>query len=109
MATKKKTNKRRAAGKGGARVNKSEWIRQQSPSMSAADVVAKGAKQGISLTIGQAYTARSNAKRAGSKLGTKSATRVSVPSASAEVAFIEAVGELGLARSQLLLNALKRL
>jgi hypothetical protein len=44
------------------KTNKSAWIRSQPPEMPAADVVAKAKKEGIKLTSGQVYTARSTGK-----------------------------------------------
>jgi len=46
-----------------AKVNKSKWIREQPDDLSAADIVERGAKEGIRLTPAQVYTARANAKR----------------------------------------------
>jgi len=45
------------------RVNKSKWIRSQSLTISAQELVAKAKKEGIQLTAAQVYTARSTAKK----------------------------------------------
>ena len=45
------------------RVNKSAWIRSQSASLSAKEVVDKAKGDGIALSLAQVYTARSTAKR----------------------------------------------
>ena len=50
---------------GGARVNKSAWIRSQPANTPAKDVVAKAKQAGIKLSIAQVYTARSSAKKKG--------------------------------------------
>jgi hypothetical protein len=59
-----KTSKKPSSPKS-PRVNKSAWIRSQSPTVSAKDVVGKAKAQGIKLSLAQVYTARSNAKRQG--------------------------------------------
>ena len=110
MVTKSSTKKRGGSTSKAdkTKVNKSAWIRSQDPSVPAAEVVAKAKQAGIVLSIGQVYTARSTAKRSanGSRAanGTPSAKRAS----NAEVAFIELVGQLGIAQAQQLLDALKR-
>lgn len=48
------------------KVNKSAWIRDQAPALSANDVVAKAKKEGIKLTAAQVYTARSAKRKKGS-------------------------------------------
>ena len=58
MASKKKTSKK------AAKVNKSEWIRNQSPNLSAAELVTRAGDRGITITVGQVYTARSAARKA---------------------------------------------
>jgi hypothetical protein len=60
-----KTSKKSSAKSKSPRVNKSAWIRSQSPSLSAKDVVEKAKGEGITLSLAQVYTARSTAKRQG--------------------------------------------
>jgi hypothetical protein len=60
-----KTSKKTSARTKGPRVNKSAWIRNQAPSLSAKEVVEKAKAEGITLSLAQVYTARSTAKRQG--------------------------------------------
>lgn len=60
-----KTSKKSAAKSKGPRVNKSAWIRDQAPNLSAKEVVEKAKGEGIKLSLAQVYTARSTAKRHG--------------------------------------------
>lgn len=60
-----KTSKKSASKNKPARVNKSAWIREQAPNLSAKDVVEKAKGEGIKLSLAQVYTARSTAKRQG--------------------------------------------
>lgn len=60
-----KTSKKASAKTKGARVNKSAWIRNQPPALSAKEVVEKAKGEGITLSLAQVYTARSTAKRQG--------------------------------------------
>lgn len=64
-----KTSKKASAKTKGARVNKSAWIRNQPPALSAKEVVEKAKGEGITLSLAQVYTARSTAKRAGQGTG----------------------------------------
>ncbi|MET0385040.1 MAG: hypothetical protein ABW321_03725 [Polyangiales bacterium] len=59
-----KTSKKSSKPKAG-RVNKSAWIRSQTSSLSAKEVVEKAKGEGITLSLAQVYTARSTAKRQG--------------------------------------------
>lgn len=45
-----------------AKINKSAWIREQSDSLSAKEVVEKAKREKIEITQAQVYTARSSAK-----------------------------------------------
>jgi len=120
MATKKskKTTKKAvarkpaakaAAGKGAGRgrggVNKSAFIREQPPTMSAKDVVEAAAAQGITLTEGFVYNVRSNAKsKSGPKVAGKPGRRVvSGGALPEESAFRKLVVALGTARAKALL------
>jgi hypothetical protein len=60
-----KTSKKSSAKPKAGRVNKSAWIRSQTPSLSAKEVVEKAKGEGITLSLAQVYTARSTAKRQG--------------------------------------------
>lgn len=52
-------------------VNKSQFVREQAPSLSAAEVVEKAKAKGISLTPGFVYAVRSAAKTAKAKGSTQ--------------------------------------
>jgi hypothetical protein len=67
-----KTSKKASAKTKGARVNKSAWIRNQPPALSAKEVVEKAKGEGITLSLAQVYTARSTAKRSGQGAGRRS-------------------------------------
>jgi len=54
-----KAPKAQKAVKAGGKVNKSAWIRSQPATLSAAEVVTKAKGEGITLSVGQVYTARS--------------------------------------------------
>ena len=93
-------------------LNKSAWIRSQSPTMAAKDVVAKAKAEGIKLSIAQVYTARSSAK---SKLGgNRQQRRPGRPAAkrssdSTDVQdFRRLVLKIGLNRAEELLSAQRR-
>jgi hypothetical protein len=60
-----KTSKKSASKTKAPRVNKSAWIRNQPPNLSAKEVVEKAKGEGIKLSLAQVYTARSTAKRQG--------------------------------------------
>jgi hypothetical protein len=51
------------------RVNKSAWIRNQSATLSAKQVLEKASAEGIQLSLAQIYTARSSAKTTSGKPG----------------------------------------
>ena len=60
MAT---TNRKSATKTSSGRLNKSAWIRSQTASLSAKEVVDRAKAEGIALSLAQVYTARSTAKR----------------------------------------------
>jgi hypothetical protein len=70
-----KTKKRAKPAPSNARVNKSAWIRSQSASTPAKEIVDLAKRQGIQLSLAQVYTARSTAKH-GSGGGAGSASPV---------------------------------
>lgn len=51
------------------KVNKSAWIRSQPIDTPAADLVAAAKKEGISISVGQVYTARSELRKKGGTVG----------------------------------------
>lgn len=101
-----------------APISKKDFVLSQPAELSAADVVAAGAKHGIELTSKHVYVVRSAAKHSrkpgGSKTGKKPGrTTVSPPrrvtpakeaSPAHEARFFEVVMELGLTRSRELLD-----
>jgi hypothetical protein len=81
MAT---TNRETAHRTGSGRLNKSAWIRSQTASLTAKEVVDKAKAEGIALSLAQVYTARSSAKRvpvAATPAGVATKTRVKGSSA----------------------------
>ena|SRR5215467_63835 len=66
-------------GKPKAKINKSQWIREQSANLTAPQVVELAAKDGIKLTSAQVYTARHEArKKAGEGSAPKAAAAAPV-------------------------------
>jgi hypothetical protein len=102
-----KPRKKKSAKASAARVNKSAWIREQSPKLSAQDVVSKAKGKGIKLSLAQVYTARSNGKK-------KAHDQVAVKKAGAELEsgqdlrhqFVMIAARLGTDEAQRLLDRL---
>jgi hypothetical protein len=92
--------------------NKSEFVRRQPTSLSAAEVVAKAKAAGIALTAGHVYTIRaankrkSGATKAGSGRRPASLGRPSAAS-TREREFVALVLELGLAQSEAMLARIR--
>lgn len=107
MARAPKKSSRNATGK---KVNKTAWIRSQSASTPAKELVAKAKAEGITLSVAQVYTARSTGKKAGAVRTTKA--RVGRPAAgtgkSDELAFRRLVLSIGLPKAEAFLADLKR-
>ena len=96
-------------------INKSAWIRSQPESMSAKEVMEKAKAEGIKISLAQVYTARSNAKKAGQRAGSKprapAAAGAGARARSArddELEFRRLVLSIGLARAETYLNELRR-
>jgi hypothetical protein len=97
-------------------VNKSAFVRTQPTGMSARDVVAKGAAQGITLSEKYVYNIRAKAKaqgrigagpgRPGRKPGRPAGSR-SAASGSAEERLVDLALELGLTKAEGLLSRLR--
>ena len=115
-AAKKKTSKKRPATRsaaGSRKVNKTAWVRDQPRDMPAKDVVKKAKAEGITLSIGQVYTARSSAKKvvgaspAGKALSRTASRNASTGTAGDELAFQRLVLSIGITRAEALLAGLK--
>jgi hypothetical protein len=98
------------------RLNKSAWIRGQSATMAAKEVVAKAKTVGIKLSLAQVYTARSAAKSANVRPGRSTGKRVKGkagrPSArsdsDSEMAFRRLALAIGLPKAEAHIADLKR-
>ena len=99
-------------------INKSAFVRSLPGSMSAAEVIEKGKVKGIKLSAAQVYTIRANArrKRPDKVVGNLSAARSGGPTerrrggrnnSSKEAEFIATALDLGLARAEALITALR--
>jgi hypothetical protein len=112
------SNKARRA----ANINKSAFVRSLPASLSAAAVIDRGKAKGIRLSAAQVYTIRANARRKGDD-GAKVSTRGRPPGRRAgveagggggrateakEAEFIATALDLGLARAEALIDALRR-
>lgn len=91
-----------------AKINKSAWIRAQSASMKATEVVAKAKGAGIQLSVGQVYVARSSAKKAG-KRGPGRPRKNAMPAMAVAYSGVEgllkaAAAEIGLSRAMEILS-----
>ena len=94
-----------------SKVNKSEWIRSQSSSIPAKEIVAKAKAQGISLSLAQVYTTRSNAnKKPGraARSGRPQSSAVAELRGDSETSFRRFVLTLGLDRVEAMLAQIKR-
>jgi len=110
----------RAPGRAAAGINKSAFVRSLPGSLSAAEVIEKGKAKGIKLSAAQVYTIRANARRKGpdtesartprgSGGGAREAVRTGRGRSSEgkEAEFVEAALDLGLARAEALIRALR--
>jgi hypothetical protein len=61
--------KKKSAAAAAKKVNKSAYVRSLPSGMAAKDIVAKAKSEGISLSISQVYTIRTNAKKQGKAPG----------------------------------------
>jgi hypothetical protein len=108
-------------GRAAASINKSAFVRSLPSSLSAAEVIAKGKTKGIKLSAAQVYTIRANARRKGPELpvnrgrgdGARSARELALRTPrgrggeAKEAEFIAAALDLGLARAEALIRALR--
>jgi hypothetical protein len=106
-----------ARGRASSGVNKSAFVRSLPSSLSAAEVIEKGKAKGIKLSAAQVYTIRANARRkgpesepvralrGGSRDGAVAKVRGRADGKEAE--FIAAALDLGLARAEALIRALR--
>lgn len=67
--------KKKSAAGAAKKVNKSAYVRTLPSSMSAKDVVTKAKSDGITLSVSQVYTIRTNAKKQGKGSGKRAAGR----------------------------------
>lgn len=106
-----------ARGRASAGVNKSAFVRSLPSSLSAAEVIEKGKAKGIKLSAAQVYTIRANARRKGPETDTARLLRVGTREAGSgkgrgradgkEAEFVAAALDLGLARAEALIRALR--
>lgn len=114
-------------GRAASGINKSAFVRSLPGSLSAADVIEKGKAKGIKLSAAQVYTIRANARRKGpdtalafADLGERGGARGSGAAVrggrgsqgqgrggAKEAEFIAAALDLGLARAEALIRALR--
>lgn len=96
-------------------VNKSAFVRSLPSSLSAAEVIQKGKAKGIKLSAAQVYTIRANARRKAPETdgarGLRSAGRDGAKGRgradNREAEFVAAALDLGLARAEMLIRALR--
>jgi hypothetical protein len=115
-----KTKKRAKPAPSNARVNKSAWIRSQSASTPAKEIVDLAKRQGIQLSLAQVYTARSTAKHgagggggsvSASPVGRRATRTTSTSSASetnSEATFRRLVMAIGVDRAEQYLRDLRQ-
>jgi UDP-N-acetylenolpyruvoylglucosamine reductase len=105
-------------GRATSSINKSAFVRSLPGTMSAAEVIEKGKAKGIKLSAAQVYTIRANARRKRpdtdkeeivlpAKLKLAGRKRSGKSSESKEAEFIATALDLGLARAEALLHALR--
>jgi hypothetical protein len=83
--------KKKSAAGAAKKVNKSAYVRTLPSSMSAKDVVAKAKSDGITLSVSQVYTIRTNAKKQGKGSGTRAAGRPRGSRAGTKSAFVRSL------------------
>jgi hypothetical protein len=109
-----------ARGRASSGTNKSAFVRSLPSSLSAAEVIEKGKAKGIKLSAAQVYTIRANARRKGPETDTaRLLTRVGAKDGGTgkgkggrradgkEAEFVAAALDLGLARAEALIRALR--
>lgn len=102
-----------ARGRASAGTNKSAFVRSLPSSLSAAEVIEKGKAKGIKLSAAQVYTIRANARRKGPETDTARVLRVATGKGGRsradgkEAEFVAAALDLGLARAEALIRALR--
>jgi hypothetical protein len=108
-----------ARGRASTGTNKSAFVRSLPSSLSAAEVIEKGKAKGIKLSAAQVYTIRANARRKGPETDTERLlTRVGARqdgkagkggrrADGKEAEFVAAALDLGLARAEALIRALR--
>jgi len=106
-------------GRAASGVNKSAFVRSLPGSLSAAEVIEKGKAKGIKLSAAQVYTIRANARRKGPDVSSAGLLRGAGVEGTAarpargrggeakEAEFIAAALDLGLARAEALIRALR--
>jgi len=88
-------------------------VRSLPSSLSAAEVIEKGKAKGIKLSAAQVYTIRANARRKGPETDTARVLRVATGKGGRgradgkEAEFVAAALDLGLARAEALIRALR--
>lgn len=114
-ATRSTRSTRSSSSSSSSSINKSAFVRSLPGTMSAAEVIEKGKAKGIKLSAAQVYTIRANARRkrpdaetielpAKLTVGRKRSGR---SSESKEAEFIATALDLGLARAEALIHALR--
>jgi len=104
-----------ARGRASSGTNKSAFVRSLPSSLSAAEVIEKGKAKGIKLSAAQVYTIRANARRKGPETDTARILRAGVREVGKgrgkadgkEAEFVAAALDLGLARAEALIRALR--
>jgi hypothetical protein len=107
-----------SAGRNASGINKSAFVRSLPATLSAAEVIEKGKTKGIKLSAAQVYTIRANARRRGPEVPDVAEQEVSAApkgrraatgkaSEAKEAEFIAAALDLGLARAEALIRALR--
>lgn len=106
-----------ARGRAASGVNKSAFVRSLPSSLSAAEVIEKGKAKGIKLSAAQVYTIRANARRKGpdtetarvlTRAGSRDTGKKGRGRANGkEAEFVAAALDLGLARAEALIRALR--
>jgi len=115
----KSADKRRAVkpkqahvGRNAVAVNKSAFVRSLPVTLSAAEVIQEGKSKGIKLTAAQVYTIRANARRKSAfgpalSNGAETGSVRGHSRTAKEADFVSTALDLGLARAEALLRALR--
>jgi len=128
MPKKTKSSAKRGAAPGAkskaeTKPNKSAFVRSLAATLSASEVIARGKTKGIRLSAAQVYTIRANARRKGPKSGGRAPRSTGATGGTAakrggraksgrgvdarEAEFIAAALDLGLAKAEGLISALR--